>query len=182
MNIRKHLLSAALTAALSLGVWGAAVTFRAAEFRPGDSLSAAELSGLLNDNFGAARTQLAELQTRLAVLEDIAALEETEPSAPAGSLPLAFGSLNADGSTASGTQNFTAEKVSEGTYDIRIDGVAYNSADYATIIQPVAGNAHTQRIATGSASGQSVRVRLFPPVDGSAPVDTPFHFVVYRAP
>lgn len=59
MKARKRLLTIVLTAALGLGVWTLAISFTAASFGEGDTLSAAELNTLLNDNFNAAEAEFA---------------------------------------------------------------------------------------------------------------------------
>jgi hypothetical protein len=70
MKSSKRLLTTVLTLALGLGVWGMAVSFTSSGFQAGDTLSAADLNDLLNDNFEAAETAIGDLESSVTGLEN----------------------------------------------------------------------------------------------------------------
>lgn len=95
MKLRKVFRTAALTAALGFGVWSLAVTFQAAGFSDGDTLSAAELNDLLNHNFDAAETAITDLETDVSALETgVTSLEGAVSSLETGKFDSSGGAIS----------------------------------------------------------------------------------------
>lgn len=285
MKPRRLIRTIAITGAVALGVWGVAVSFTTFNFSDGDTLSAAQLNSLLNDNFSAAETAITDLENgkfdaaggTITGRTDIVAPAETVSSlstvlrvsntsstngtaavfesnnsstsgavsikqqgtgpalslksngggpliagagqlniafvvedtgtikignmGPDGSddpmltldaeagtvtnnvgsgLPLAFGSIEADGSIRSGTSNFSVSTSPSGTtYYIAIEDVSYNTARY-TGIANTAGYNNARSITSSGATLPSGGVLAFTPrnADGVAVPDD-FYFVVF---
>lgn len=94
-------------------------------------------------------------------------------------LPVAYGSIAADGSILSGTGNFVVTASSTGTYDIRMIGLVYNFSTHTATVTPIVTSSSTTgfRTATASASAGALRVRLW---NTSFALDNgPFHFTVF---
>lgn len=285
MKPRRLIRTIAITGAVALGVWGVAVSFTTFNFSDGDTLSAAQLNSLLNDNFSAAETAITDLENgkfdaaggTITGRTDIVAPAETVSSlstvlrvsntsstngtaavfesnnsstsgavsikqqgtgpalslksngggpliagagqlniafvvedtgtikignmGPDGSddpmltldaeagtvtnnvgsgLPLAFGSIAADGSISSGTSNFSVSTPPSGTtYYIAIEGVSYSTSLY-TAIATTAGSNNARSITSSGATSSSGGVLALTPRNaaGTAVSDN-FYFVVF---
>jgi hypothetical protein len=95
-------------------------------------------------------------------------------------IPVAFGNVTASG-IVTGTPNITsATWSSAGICDVVISDITYTTTDFTTVVTPVFGSSSV-RMATGSATGGNLRVRVFE-FTGGAPalVSNAFHFVVFR--
>lgn len=284
MKARKRLLTIALTAALGLGVWTLAISFTAASFGDGDTLSAAELNTLLNDNFDAAADEFedkfdkagGDITGRTTIsgparstgtgdtstvfrvnnssaTEGSAAVFQSNNSSTSGAvsikqqgtgpaltlksngggplisgagalmvtfvvedngsikigdmgpdgtgdpklhlnavngtitnsvgsgLPVAFGSVRADGTKASGTSNWTVSTAPSGTvYYINIDGESYNMDRYVTVATPRGSNAARSITANAASTGGHGVIALSPVNAAGAGVSDGFFFVVYK--
>lgn len=89
-------------------------------------------------------------------------------------LPVAFGTVDSDGSYLSGTTNWTATRNdSFPRYEIEITGEQYTYTDYTTVVTPVSGGVSTQ---TGSGSNE-LFVYLYN--DAGTQVQGRFAFVTY---
>jgi hypothetical protein len=91
-------------------------------------------------------------------------------------MPICYGTVNANGTIASGTPNFSCNWDGAGYYVIQIEGENYNAANYTTLITPISGN---PLIATSSPlTGAFLTVRIFN-LTGTN-VQNGFSFVVYK--
>lgn len=91
-------------------------------------------------------------------------------------VPIAYGVVSSTGAILSGTGNFTATRTTTGSYDILINGEAYQNSTFTVTITPVSTGA---RIATVSDAGSAARVNMF--TIAGAKVDTQFQFTVWTA-
>ncbi|MGB3949372.1 MAG: hypothetical protein WBM13_15405 [Bacteroidia bacterium] len=91
-------------------------------------------------------------------------------------LPIAYGSVSANGTINTGTGNFTVVWVGgfDSEYEITIAGESYNSNGYITLVTPIGDNV---KPTAKSASGKLI-VQVFNP--GNAAIQSAFQFIVYK--
>lgn len=91
-------------------------------------------------------------------------------------LPIAYGSINANGSINTGTGNYTVTWVggSDDEYEITIAGESYSSSGYITFVTPIDDN---WKPTAKSSSGKLI-VKMFNP--GNFPQQSAFQFIVYK--
>jgi len=195
MKRHRYLLTAALILVLGFAVWTLAVGFTSASFKDGDVLSAAELNTIINDNFAAAQAALADLEAKKfdrsgGVIDGSVEIREEPTADPAvtldaaartvttangSGLPAAYGFVAQQGWETDGTDNFSAERVEEGIYEIEFDGINYAARDYTASV--TAAGLTPVFISSESEDGR-MRVHAF---DQSGDrVNTGFHFVIYE--
>jgi hypothetical protein len=92
-------------------------------------------------------------------------------------LPIAFGVVNSNGNCGARTPNVTCARLSEGRYEVTINGETYTAANYVTVITPIATS-----FTVGFAEENAGRLEVFmrDGTGGSSTVDRAFHFVVYK--
>jgi len=90
--------------------------------------------------------------------------------------PIAFGTIDADGSINSGTGNFTCTLLSDSTYEINITGETY-TWDYVTVVTTLLGGGTTTP-KTNAVAGK-LQIKLANYIAGKAELDY-FGFVVYK--
>jgi len=98
-----------------------------------------------------------------------------------GTAPIAYASINLDGSVASGTPNVSCTwNALAQRYEITISGESYSTTGYVTTVTPVAiAPADTLFANTSSGPGQ-LRVRINSSSAGTVGQQKPFHFIVYK--
>lgn len=89
-------------------------------------------------------------------------------------IPIAYGSVDADGSILGGTGNFTVS-FSANEYTITITGETLSSSDTSVAITP---NTTTFRSSTATFQSGNLKVHLF--ASSFAKVGSPFQFVIYK--
>jgi hypothetical protein len=91
--------------------------------------------------------------------------------------PIAYGSVNENGTLAGGTPNVTTSKNTSGSYNIVIDGETYAFGTHMVTTTAISGGSiRTAAVRDGTGGGFNVLT-----YDSSASqIDTKFHFVVYK--
>jgi hypothetical protein len=101
----------------------------------------------------------------------------TRGSGTADLIPVAYGSVQANGTIDAGTNNFTvAWNTTNNFYEITISGESYSFAGYTTVVTPVGST--TPRFATTNAAISKLVVRIFD--SSGSTVQNYFHFIVYQ--
>jgi hypothetical protein len=88
--------------------------------------------------------------------------------------PIAYGSVNADGSIAGGTPNLTVTRTAQGTYNIVIDGETYAFGTQMVTVTPMA----QRMISVADGTGGGFKLTTFDA--GSNQSDVGFTFMVYK--
>lgn len=99
-------------------------------------------------------------------------------------LPLAFGTVNADGVKVHGTNNWTVRPSPSGTtYYIDLERTGYGYHDFTTIAAPYGSNG-ARSITAGAVggSGSDAEIAITPRNAAGSAVSDTFYFVVYQAP
>jgi hypothetical protein len=91
-------------------------------------------------------------------------------------LPIAYGSVNANGSINTGTGNYTVTWIGgfDNEYEITITGENYNSSGYITLATPIDENL---KVRAASSSGKLI-VTIH--TAGNTKTQSPFQFIVYK--
>lgn len=89
-------------------------------------------------------------------------------------IPIAYGSVNMNGTLGEGTGNFSVSKTSLGTYRITVAGVNYSLADYVVQVSVQYGAVYSNFYE--SAGKMVVEMNSFSGVN----TDASFHFVIYK--
>lgn len=103
------------------------------------------------------------------------AVEGTVTNNVGSGLPLGFGYVNLSGDRVSGTSNFSAARVSTGTYEVTFTGESYSRTGYASFIQGASPSRYTAR---ADATGGKLQVQIYN-ASGNLQ-DGAFHFVTYK--
>jgi hypothetical protein len=88
--------------------------------------------------------------------------------------PIAYGSVNSDGSIAGGTPNFTVTRTAQGTYNIVIQGETYAFGTQMVTVTPMA----QRMISVADGTGGGFKLTTFDA--GSNQSDVGFTFMVYK--
>jgi hypothetical protein len=100
----------------------------------------------------------------------------TSPTAERRAVPICYGTVNANGTIASGTPNFSAAWTAGGDYVIQIEGENYNGTSYTTVVTPIST---VPLIGTTYAiSNAFLGVRIFNL--SSTAIQNGFSFIVYK--
>lgn len=90
--------------------------------------------------------------------------------------PICYGTVNVNGTIASGTPNFSCNWDNAGYYVIQLEGENYNATNYTTVITPISGS---PLIATSNPlTGAFLTVRIFNLTGVN--VQNAFSFIVYK--
>lgn len=88
-------------------------------------------------------------------------MKEYSPGTPHLAIPIAYASINSDGTVASGTPNVSsAWDAGNSRYHLTITGESYSTTDYVTIVTPVVGEAPEALFATAGGGTGQPRVRI----------------------
>ena len=101
---------------------------------------------------------------------------EYATNTPSVAIPIAYGSIRADGFISGGTGNFTVVHGAVGKYDIQVSGENYNESTFVVTATPASS---TLFFVTVSDSGATFRVNTFN--SGGAVQDVRFHFTIWVA-
>lgn len=99
---------------------------------------------------------------------------EYTAGAPSCAIPIAYGSVAADGSVSSGTGNFAAARQGAGVYDVTVNGHTYSNTAYVVTITPVSNGPRMTAVAD---PGAAFRVNVWN--QAGTLTDTPFHFTIW---
>jgi hypothetical protein len=97
----------------------------------------------------------------------------------ASAAPIAYGSIDTNGSISSGTSNFScAWNPTFDRYEITIDGESFFFSSYTVVITP--SGSSPRLVSTGSSSG-NLLVYVVDPLGGYARIQNRFQFAVYKS-
>ena len=102
----------------------------------------------------------------------------TDPT-PAAMVPLAYGSVESDGTITSGSGNFTVTRASAGVYDIDIQGVTTYDLECATVAMALQ-SAGDEICTMAFPDTGDLRIQVYN-LFSSSIVDSVFYFVTFRA-
>ncbi|MCW5938605.1 MAG: hypothetical protein KF884_06350 [Fimbriimonadaceae bacterium] len=100
------------------------------------------------------------------------------PSTPAALAPLAYGSVGTSGAIASGSGNFTVARVSNGRYDIDVQGVSTIGTSVAIVAMPFETTGD-EVCTLGTPTTGDFRIQVYN-ITGAALTDSNFSFIVFK--
>lgn len=96
---------------------------------------------------------------------------------PSVAIPLAYGTVNAAGTIAGGTGNFTVNKTATGTYTVTVNGESYTNSSHTVTVTPVTSTPRSFGVVNPGNGGFLLRIWDA----NSALVDSQFQFTVWTA-
>jgi hypothetical protein len=98
-----------------------------------------------------------------------------------GTAPIAYATVNSDGTVAAGTPNVSSVwSLPNQRYEITITGESYLTTTHVTTVTPVASALPEALFATTGAGGGQLRVRIMSSSTGTTGLQKSFSFIVYK--
>jgi len=160
------------------GVYGAATSTTGKNYGVYGQSTSDSSSAIYGVNTNASATAYAgNFKGKVNVSGDITkTYSATSPTAERRAVPICYGTVNANGTIASGTPNFSAAWTAGGDYVIQIEGENYNGTSYTTVVTPIST---VPLIGTTYAiSNAFLGVRIFNL--SSTAIQNGFSFIVYK--